>query len=148
MPARSLLFRGSYQNTGKIQLTTGTILEWHPAGTGLFPRIPYGSFVEVQISFQERDYLNGSEGIVWATYDLRQAEIIRNALLPQNITCDLEELALEMRILHLLKIPEFKDVQSAVDFIWRQNSGLRLKPDWEYPAGAENESFNKWIEGI
>ena len=48
----------------------------------------------------------------------------------------------------LLCIPEAREVAAAVDFIWREPSGLRLQPDWSYPAGKENESFEKWINGI
>ena len=48
----------------------------------------------------------------------------------------------------LFCIPEAREVATAVDFIWREPGGLRLQPDWWYPAGAENESFDKWINGI
>ncbi len=148
MPIRSIPLRGSYQDAGKIELEKGIILEWNSQNTNLLPRVPYGTVVEVSIRFEERDYLNGTDGIVWATYDLRQAEIIRDALLTQNIACKLAEEELTSRLLHLLSISESNNMQAAIDFIWREKSGLRLKPDWEYPAGAENESFNKWINGI
>ncbi|NIR50154.1 hypothetical protein GWO43_16765, partial [candidate division KSB1 bacterium] len=77
MPIRSIPLRGSYQDAGKIELEKGIILEWNSQNTNLLPRVPYGTVVEVSIRFEERDYLNGTDGIVWATYDLRQAEIIR-----------------------------------------------------------------------
>ena len=48
----------------------------------------------------------------------------------------------------LFCIPEAREVAAAVDFIWREPSGLRLQPDWWYRAGVENESFNKWINGV
>jgi len=47
----------------------------------------------------------------------------------------------------LFCISEAREVAAAVDFIWREPSGLRLKPDWSYLAGAENESFQRWIKG-
>jgi len=47
----------------------------------------------------------------------------------------------------LFCIPEAREIAAAVDFIWQDPSGLRLQPDWLYPAGAENESFQRWIKG-
>jgi len=40
-----------------------------------------------------------------------------------------------------------KDNGKNISHNWREPSGLRLQPDWWYPVGAENESFNKWING-
>jgi hypothetical protein len=148
MPIRSIRLHGSYRDAGKIRLEKGVILEWNPRSVDILPRIPYGTAVSVEIHVEERDYLNGTEGIVWATYNLRQAEIIRDTLLTQNIACELGEEKVKDHRLYLLSIPDANDVRAAIDFIWRENSGLRLKPDWEYPAGAENESFNKWINEI
>jgi len=85
---------------------------------------------------------------VWATYHLHQAEIIKAALLAQSIACEVREQSLPGARLYLLCIPEAREVAAAVDFIWRDPSGLRLQPDWWYPAGAENESFNKWLNGM
>jgi hypothetical protein len=39
------------------------------------------------------------------------------------------------------------ELTDAVDFIWREASGLRLQPDWHYPMGSANDSFDKWING-
>jgi hypothetical protein len=38
-------------------------------------------------------------------------------------------------------------MEKAIDFIWREEAGLRLKLDWQYSANKENESFNKWLSG-
>jgi hypothetical protein len=78
---------------------------------------------------------------------LRQAETIKAALLAQSMVCEMREQTLSGTRLYLLCIPEAREVAAAVDFIWREPNGLRLQPDWWYPAGAENESFKKWING-
>ncbi len=148
MSKRLFQLKGIYHDAGKIHLDNRTILEWGQISEETAPNIPYGTRVEINIQIEDRDYLNGMEGIVWATYDKRQAKIIRNALLSQKIACQLKSEVLQNRKFHLLHIPDSSDVQLAIDFIWRERSGLQLKPDWEYPAGAENESFNKWINGL
>jgi len=38
-----------------------------------------------------------------------------------------------------------KKIIKAIDFIWREEAGLRLNLDWQYSANKENESFNKWL---
>ncbi len=139
---------GVYRDLGKIYLADKTILEWGHLSGEVPPNIPFGTVVELSIQYEERDYLNGSESIIWATYDLRQAEIIRDALLTQRISCEIKNESLKTSKLHLLHVSNAEDIQSAIDFVWREKSGMRLKPDWVYPAGTENESFNKWINGI
>lgn len=134
---------GAYIDRGKIRLANGKILEW----PNLSFHFPYGTKTEVTITCEERDYLNGAGGIVWATYEHRQAVVIRDALLVQKISCELQEEHLEGLRLYLLHIPRAHEVETAIDYIWREPSGLRLQPDWWYPAGAENESFQKWING-
>ncbi len=100
------------------------------------------------INLDGRGYPTGDDGIVWGTYDRRQAEIIRNALRTQRITCDLKERESGGVILHLLYIDDRKTTGDAVDFIWKDSSGLRLKPDWHYQDGEVNRSFEQWLGGI
>jgi len=92
-------------------------------------------------------YPTGNDGTVWATYDLRQAETIRNALVAQHIGCTLKETILRRNTLYLLKVDDAMELAEAMEFIWRSPSGLCLQPDWHYPMGSENKSFNKWING-
>jgi hypothetical protein len=47
----------------------------------------------------------------------------------------------------LIKIDNNKDIEEAMDFIWRKESGLRLMPDWTYAGGEPNKSFEKWLNG-
>lgn len=147
MPVRSIRTKGSHQDLHIIQLKSGSRLKWILFGEQNVPRIPFGTRLEITISYKEEDFLNGENGNVWATYDRHQAETIQNALLVQNIFNEMQELALDDWLLHLLSVPRVEDVEKAIDFIWREATGMRLQPDWWYPAGAQNESFEKWIKG-
>ena len=145
---KAIRFVGVYQNVREIHLETGDLIRWEHLSTEAPLYLPYGSRVEVFIQYEERDYLRGTNGIVWATYHLGQAETIRAALLAQSIGCEVQENVLPGARLYLLHIPEPRDVEAAADFIWRDRGGLRLKPDWHYLLGSENESFTKWVKGI
>jgi len=148
MPSKTGVFSGYYQDQGVIHLENQqTIIVRRTDGVAL-PAIPYGSRLEVTLTYEDVDYLNGSAGVVWATYHLRQAETIQAALLAQSIACEVREIELPGARLFALHIPNASEVEAAVDFIWRDASGLRLQPDWNYPAGAENKSFEKWMSGI
>jgi hypothetical protein len=104
--------------------------------------------MEKRIIYEQDDYLTGENGIVWATYQHYQAEILKDTLLAQNIACEVYEQPLENGRLYLLRVPEPRKVEEAMDFIWRDDTGLKLQPDWSYPAGAENESFQRWVKDI
>ncbi len=148
MPKNASLVNGCYLGEGRVELENGVTLHWNQLSSAALPPIPYGTGIEVTVAYEEVDYLNGSTGIVWATYHLPQAEIIKAALLAQGIACEMREQALRGARLYLLHLPEASQVATAVDFIWRDASGLRLRPDWWYPAGAVNASFDKWINGM
>jgi methionine salvage enolase-phosphatase E1 len=90
-------------------------------------------------------YLTGVQGIIWATYYSYQAETIQSALMVQNISCDIVKEHSEGSHLYLLAIGDVDDVQTAIDFVWRERSGLCLQPDWTYLPGEENRSFKKWL---
>ncbi|MBK7631829.1 MAG: hypothetical protein IPJ23_14205 [Ignavibacteriales bacterium] len=142
-----LKIKGSYLNTGIIELETAKIINWASFTNDLPPEIPFGIGVEVSVSFEENDFLTGKSGIVWATYDLRQAEIIQSALIAQHINCEIKPLILEKGNLLLMRITNEKEIKDAVDFIWKSNDGLRLKPDWAYADGKTNKSFEQWLTG-
>jgi len=145
---KSVRLTGIYRNVREIALKDGRRIRWDQLSSEAPPPIPYGSRMDILIMYEQRDYLNGTEGIVWATYDLKQAETVCSALLAQNIACEVQQRLLEDTPFYVLGIPEHGDVQVAIDFVWRDASGLRLKPDWSYPAGAENRSFEKWTEAV
>ena len=96
-------------------------------------------------SYNNVDFLNGSDGIVWATYSQLQVETIKNALLAQYIFSEIKVSNLEDKTFYLIFIENPTEIEKAIDFIWREESGLRLKLDWHYSANKENESFNKWL---
>lgn len=92
------------------------------------------------------EYLSDMPGIVWVTYDLRQAETVQAALQAQRLRCEVREEFWRDRRSYLLHVPLQHEVEAARDFIWRDPGGLRLRPDWSYPAGAANASFLNWLE--
>lgn len=94
-----------------------------------------------------RDFHSGEDGIVWATYELRQSEIIQSTLLVHDIHSVLNRYPYNERELILIQVTNPKDVNKAIDFIWRSESGLRLKSDWSYPAGHVNKSVEYWLGG-
>lgn len=148
MPKITNTVSGYYFGEGKIKMENGVTLYWNQLNNAVLPLMPYGTGVEVTVAYEEVDYLNGSTGVVWATYHLQQAETINAALLALSITCEVREHFLPGARLYLLWVKETHEAAAAVDFIWRDSSGMRLQPDWLYPAGKENESFNKWINGV
>ena len=102
---------------------------------------------ESELDLDARGYPTGKDCTVWATYDLRQAEIIRNALLTQHIGCKLKETSLDGKTLHLLRVTGERELEEAMDFIWKDKGGLRLTPDWSYSDGEVNKSFEMWLSG-
>jgi hypothetical protein len=100
-----------------------------------------------KIPLDARGYPTGKDGTVWATFDLRQAEIIRNALLTQRIACELRNSKLDGKALYLLRLAGEGELEEAMQFIWKDKGGLRLLPDWSYREGEVNKSFERWLSG-
>ncbi len=142
-----LKIKGIYSDIGKIELETMKTIDWNELSEENAPELPFGTMIELNISFDEKDFLSGNNGIVWATYDLRQAEIIQNTLLAQNIYSEIKRIHLERIEMFLIKIASESDIADSIDFIWRNNTGLRLKPDWIYPKDELNKSFEQWLSG-
>jgi hypothetical protein len=106
-----------------------------------------GVKTEVTIVHDAPDYLHGEAGFIWATFSREQAEIVQAALQAQEIRCELRETQWNDSRLFVLQIEDSGRIDAAIDFVWRDSSGLRLQPDWHYPAGAPNESFLLWTGG-
>ena len=132
---------------GKITLDNSKSVSWQTLTEEHPIQIPFGSKIELTISMDEKEFLSGIDGIVWATYDLRQAEIIQSALVAQQINLKIDKLSIDGRDLHLLKVLNDHDVNETMDFIWRSSSGLRLTPDWNYADDEPNKSFELWLSG-
>lgn len=139
--------KGTFNIDGKIVLDHSRAINWKELSETNFPQLPIGSRIELTISFDENDFLSGRDGIVWATYDLRQAEIIQNTLIAQHINCEVKMIVIQAQDLFLVIITNEKELNVVADFIWRGESGLRLKPDWSYPPGTANKSFEQWLNG-
>lgn len=138
---------GIFNPDGEIILHPGISVSWKSISNKNIPDLPPGTPLDLDVTLDEKFLLSGSDGVVWATYDQRQAEIIFNALLAQSISSAIGKVELENRILLLIKIQNTSDISDAMDFIWRKEGGLRLKPDWSYPEGETNKSFEKWLNG-
>lgn len=138
---------GIFNPDGEIILHPGISVSWKSLSNKNIPELPPGTPLDIEVTLDEKVLLSGNHGIVWATYDQRQAEVIFNALLAQNISSAIGNVELEDNILLLIKIHQINDVAEAMDFIWRREDGLRLKPDWTYPDGELNHSFEKWLNG-
>ena len=146
MPIKTIEFNGVYKDIEIIQLDNGKILEWSDLiDDNDAPLIPFGTKIEISLTYNNADFLKGSNGIVWATYSRFQVETIKNALLAQNIFNEIKVSNLEDKRLYLIFIQDMDEMEKAIDFILREEAGLRLKLDWCYPANKANESFNKWL---
>jgi len=139
--------KGKYTNAGKIELENMRTIEWNELSKSIAPELPSDMNIDITFSIDENDFLLGNNGIVWATYDLRQSEIIHNALLAQQINSEVKTIVFEEIKLFLVSITNEKDINDSIDFIWKGKTGLRLKPDWNYPEGEINKSFEQWLSG-
>jgi hypothetical protein len=142
-----LRINGTYHNKGRIVLNTNKTIEWKEMSTEKLPELPDNSNIELTITFDESDFLSGKNGIVWATYNLRQVEVIHSALLAQHLSSQVKNIGFGNEDMFLINITSDSDVNDAIDFIWRSDSGLRLKPDWTYPDNEANKSFEVWLNG-
>ena len=146
--------KGIYSSLGKILFDTTKTIEWKELTEEKPPELPFGGGIELTISFDESDFLSGKSGIVWATYDLRQAEIIQSSLLAQQLNSEVKNIGFVQRTpnggkedMFLISITNGSDINDAIDFIWRSDGGLRLKPDWTYSYKETNKSFELWLNG-
>lgn len=139
--------KGIYSGAGKIVFEGTKTIDWGRLSEEELPELPVGSSIDLTISFDENEFLTGKDNTVWATYDLRQAEIIQNTLLAQNIGSEIKKIDLGKKEISLIYLTSNSDIIDAVDFIWKSDSGLRLKPDWSYPSGETNKSFEQWLSG-
>lgn len=146
MPTKTIELRGVYKDLEIIQMENGKTIKWsNLIEDNNAPPIPFGTKIEITLTYNNADFLNGSNGIVWATYSSFQVETIKNAMLVQNIFSEIRTTYLDGKCLYLIFIENRAEIEEAIDFIWREEAGLRLKLDWQYSANNENESFNKWL---
>lgn len=139
--------KGIFNNNGEIVLNSMRTIKWDDISNEKHPELPSGTDIDLSISFDQNIFLTGINGIVWATYDPRQAEIIHNTLLAQQISSEIKRIDYGSEFMLLIKILNANDLNEVMDFIWKGVSGLRLKPDWSYPEGEINKSFEQWLSG-
>jgi len=145
VPKKRIELSGTYRDTDIIQMENEKIFKWSTLIDDKAPLIPFGTKIEISLTYNDIDFLNGTKGIVWATHSQFQVETIKNALLVQNIFSEIQISKIEDKRLYLIFIQNPEEMEKAIDFIWREEAGLRLKLDWQYSANNENESFNKWL---
>lgn len=138
---------GTRLNNGRVVFETNDFIECSGLVLTQPAELPDECRIELTVTYDEEDFLSGKNGIVWATYDIRQAEILHRALLAQDINTEIKKTDLEKRKLFLINITSLRDKDDAIDFIWKSESGLSLKPDWVYSEGETNKSFELWLSG-
>jgi hypothetical protein len=143
--------KGIYSEGGDVVLNSIKTIRWMDISEEIPPQLPAGTNINLEMTLDENEFLSGKNGIVWATYDLRQAEIIQSTLLAQQINCEINKISLELehelKSMFLIIITNKIEVQNAIDFIWKGDGGLRLKPDWHYGKGEKNKSLEQWLSG-
>lgn len=107
--------------------------------------MPVEISIELLITMGLNELISGTDGFVWATKDFCQAEIIANALKIQHIESEIINAESNNISIFLIKVNQDEDIKEGFDFIQNDKSGLRLKPDWDYPEGERNQSFEQWI---
>ncbi len=142
-----LNLKGTWDAQGKFIISPGKYISC--VALADLDKLPLfeGTSVNLIITFDARELITGRDGIVWATKHLLQAEIIRNALTAQNFGVHILNRLLADGPIYLLQSSNHKDVSEVVDFIWKGENGLQLKPDWAYGDGEPNKSFEKWVNG-
>lgn len=143
-----LKIQGILYSSGEIFLNSLKSVHWKELSDTLRPIHSDTLKIELSISFDEKELLTGKEGIVWGSYDLRQVEIIQNSLFAQNINSSISKIETPIKSIYLIRVLLSEDIETATDFIWKKESGLRLKPDWSYAEGESNKSFELWLHGI
>ncbi len=135
------------KSDGTIVFENGRMLKWDDISDALPPNLPPSIKVEFTLSFKENDLLLGKGGFVWATRSVNQAEVVQSTLLAQHINSEIKAISTVDKQLFALQVIGEGDIEDAVDFIWQSSDGLRLKPDWVYPEGEKNKSFEQWLGG-
>lgn len=108
-------------------------------------QLPVEISIELSVTVGLNSLISGTDGFVWATKDICQVEIISNALKIQHVETEIISTESNKIPIFLIKVNREEDINEVIDFIQNDKSGLRLKPDWDYPEGERNQSFEQWI---
>jgi hypothetical protein len=140
-----LSIKGRLNKKGEIVFPQGKSWQGKTQNEEQALQPPSGINIELSVSIDVNSLISGIDGFVWATKNICQAEIICNALKAQKIEVEIVKVELEKNDLYLIKVNREEDVKEVIDFIQNDFGGLRLKPDWNYPEGERNQSFEQWI---
>jgi hypothetical protein len=137
--------KGTLNNKGEIVFRSGKQFLPDTLYQETEPGLPIEIIIEVSVTIGLNNLISGIDGFVWATKDICQADIIINALKVQNIEAEIVNTENENGGLYFIKVFREEDIKTVIEFIQNDSSGLRLKPDWNYPDGEPNQSFEQWI---
>jgi len=137
--------KGILNNKGEIVFQSGKQFLPDTLYQETEPGLPVEIIIELIVSIDLNRLISGIDGFVWATKNICQADIIINALKVQHIEAEIVNAENHNGGLHFIKVFREEDIKTAIDFIQNDTSGLRLKPDWNYPDGERNQSFEQWI---
>jgi hypothetical protein len=137
--------KGVLNNKGEIVFRSGKQFLSDTLYQETEPGLPIEIIIEVSVTIGLNNLISGIDGIVWATKNICQADIIINALKVQNIEAEIVNTENDNGGLYFIKVFREEDIKTVIEFIQNDSSGLRLKPDWNYPDGEPNQSFEQWI---
>lgn len=140
-----LKIKGTINKEGEVVFRFGKPLPLRTLYNQQIVHMPVEIYLELSVTIGLNSLISGIDGIVWATKNVCQADIIINTLKVQHIEAEIVDAENDNVGLHLIKVFREEDIKTAIDFIQNDTSGLRLKPDWNYPDGERNQSFEQWI---
>jgi hypothetical protein len=137
--------KGSLSTKGEFVFQRGKPLPLETLYQQQTLQLPVEISIEFSVTVGLNSLISGTDGFVWATKDVCQAEIITNALNVQHIESEIISTESNNVSIYLIKVNREEDINEGFDFIQNDKSGLRLKSDWDYPEGERNHSFEQWI---
>jgi hypothetical protein len=137
--------KGVLNNKGEIVFQSGKRFLPETLNRDTEPGVPIETIMELTFSIDVNKLISGIDGFVWATKNICQADIIINTLKVQHIEAEIVNTENDNGGLYLIKVTRGEDIKTTIDFIQNDASGLRLKPDWHYPEGERNQSFEQWL---
>lgn len=140
-----LKIKGTINKEGEVVFQFGKQLPLRTLYNQQIVHMPVEICLELSVTIGLNSLISGIDGIVWATKNVCQADIISNSLKIQNIESEIIQTQIDKVLINMIKVNREEDVKIAIDFIQNDKSGLRLKPDWDYPSGERNESFEQWL---
>lgn len=137
--------KGSINQKGEVVFQRGKPLPLEILYQQQKLQLPVEIILELSVKVGLNSLISGTDGFVWATKNICQAEIIVNALKIQHIESEIINTESNSISMYLIKVNRKEDVNEVIDFIQNDKSGLRLKSDWDYPEGERNDSFEQWL---